>query len=171
MKTTVKPDVAQRVQAANFVVQSKLTTWGPLRVMHGAALVLLAIGTILPVATITQFEIFSSSTSNVRIFDFGPGGWLFLLLGVLLGAAPFVLALTRRATMAAFGAGACGLGSLLVGVVAAKPISAFAQIEFGYYALVVAFGIIVIAYWRRFWNAATVHDSDAEPAIETVEAV
>jgi hypothetical protein len=153
-RTGLTPDAEERLRAARDIVQTKLTAWGPMRVMHGAALGLVLLGAILPVATVAQFGFFTSSTSGVHFYNFGFAGWLTVLVGTGLAAAPFVLRLPQRSAMIGFGLLCVGLGMLLVPYVLSTYTSNFAQLAVGYYALVAAYLLLVAAYWRRMNHAS-----------------
>lgn len=93
-----------------------------------------------------------STTSSMRFYDFGFGARVVVLVGAGLAAAPFVISLGRRVGVAAFGLVCVGFGALSVPLTVSSALANFAQLAPGYYALTLAFGLPIVAYWQRTDN-------------------
>jgi hypothetical protein len=154
-RTVLTPGVEERLRTARELARAKLTEWGAMRVMHGAAFALVVLAAVLPIATIARFGFLGSTTARIHFYDLGLGGWLTILLGAALGAAPFALTLTRRAVAIGFGLACGGVSMLLVPWLLSTFAGAIAYLDFGYYCLAVAFATLVVAYWRRMEDATT----------------
>lgn len=140
----------ERVEAARQIAVSKLSEWGVMRVMHGVALALVLIGFTFPLATISAIGFFSAgSSSDVHLYQLGIAGWMVGLLGIGVAGAPFFIVITNRLAIALFGVANFILGIVLVPYFITSYTGMFAQLSFGYVALLVAFVVLVYAYWRR----------------------
>lgn len=148
-RTRLTPNAQERVNSARELAREKLAAWGPMRVMHGSALILAILAAILPLASVTQFGLFGSSSLRMHFYDLGIGGWFVIILAVALAGAPFVVTFARRIAALGFGIASGGLGALMVPLGLATYTSIIAQLSIGYYVLFAAFALLVYAYWRR----------------------
>ena len=143
------PEAQERVQAARELAMGKLSEWGVMRVLHGVALTLMFLGCIAPVAIVTAFGFFSSSSSEVRLLQLGFGGVSLAIVGVALAGVPFFLVISQRVATALFGMSCLGLGIVLVPFFISQYTSMVGQLSLGYYALLFAFAVLIFAYRQR----------------------
>jgi len=148
-RTSLTPEAQERLFKARDIVQQRLRRWGPMKVAHGLCVALVLLGAVMPLATVAQYGFFTSTTSGLHFYDLGLGGWLIVLGGLALSAAPFVLTFTVRSALTAFGAACVGFGMLLVPCIISGYTGTIAQLTAGYYAILAAYVILATAYWLR----------------------